>query len=44
MQDKIFDIIFDKNEITWQTMLYELVKTEQMDPEKLEESIKQSQA
>jgi len=32
MQDKIFDIIFDKNEITWQTMLYELVKTEQMDP------------
>jgi len=32
MQEKVFDIIFDKNEITWQSMLYELVKSEQMDP------------
>jgi segregation and condensation protein A len=31
-QDQVFDIIFDKDEITWQTILYDLVKTEQMDP------------
>ena len=30
---RIFDIIFSKaDEITWQSILYELVKTEQMDP------------
>jgi segregation and condensation protein A len=32
MQDKIFEILFDKDEVTWQTMLYDLVRTEQMDP------------
>jgi len=30
--DKIFDIIFKEDEITWQSLIYELVKTEQMDP------------
>ena len=30
--DKIFEILFDKDEITWQTILFDLVKTEQMDP------------
>lgn len=30
--NKIFEIIFDKDEITWQTILFDLVKTEQMDP------------
>src|SRR3989338_10796337 len=30
--DKIFELLLDKDEITWQTLLYELVKTEQMDP------------
>jgi len=30
--EKIFEAIYSKNEITWQTLLYELVKTEQMDP------------
>ena len=31
--DRIFSILFSKtDEITWQTIIYELVKTEQMDP------------
>lgn len=32
MNDRFLTILFDKDEVTWQTMLYELVKTEQMDP------------
>jgi len=32
MQDKIFELLFDKDEITWQTVIYELIKTEQIDP------------
>lgn len=32
MQEKIFQLLFDKDEVTWQSLLYELVKTEQMDP------------
>lgn len=32
MQERIFDIIFKEDEITWQSMIYDLVKTEQMDP------------
>lgn len=31
-QDQVFEIIFDKDEITWQTIIYDLVRTEQMDP------------
>ncbi len=30
--EKIFEILFSKDEVTWQGLLYELVKTEQMDP------------
>jgi segregation and condensation protein A len=30
--EKLFKILFNKDEVTWQTLLYELVKTEQMDP------------
>jgi segregation and condensation protein A len=30
--DQVLEIIFDKDDITWQSMLYELVRTEQMDP------------
>jgi segregation and condensation protein A len=30
--EQIFEILFDKDEVTWQTILYELVKSEQMDP------------
>ena len=30
--DKIFDLLFHEEDITWQTLLHELVKTNQMDP------------
>lgn len=32
MEDKIFSILFNDDEITWQAMLYDLVKTEEIDP------------
>ena len=32
MNDKLFAIIFEKDEVTWQNMLYELVKEEGMNP------------
>lgn len=31
-QEELFEMLFDKDEVTWQTMLYELVKSEEMDP------------
>lgn len=31
-QDQIFQIVLDGEDVTWQTMLYDLVKSEQMDP------------
>ncbi|MBS3137985.1 segregation/condensation protein A [Candidatus Woesearchaeota archaeon] len=31
-QDELFDVLFNKDDITWQTMIYELVRKEQMDP------------
>ena len=30
--EKIFELLYAKDEVTWQSLLYELVKTEQMDP------------
>ncbi|MGV8168749.1 MAG: segregation/condensation protein A [Candidatus Nanoarchaeia archaeon] len=30
--DKIFSLLFEKDEITWQDIIYDLIKTEQMDP------------
>jgi len=30
--DRIFEILLDKDDITWQTIILDLVKTEQMDP------------
>lgn len=30
--EKILDIIMDQNEITWQTIIYDLINSEQMDP------------
>lgn len=30
--ERIFELLFDKDEITWQSILQELVKSEQMDP------------
>ena len=32
MQDKIFNMLLQEDEITWQTMIYELVRKENMDP------------
>ena len=32
MQQKIFDLILKQDDITWRSLLYDLVKTEQMDP------------
>jgi len=32
MQDRILDLLLQKDEITWQTIIYDLVKSEQMDP------------
>ena len=32
MQDKLFQMLMQKNELTWQTIIYDLVKSEQMDP------------
>jgi len=32
VHDKLFELLFAKDEVTWQTMLYELVKSEEMDP------------
>ncbi len=32
MQEKIFEILFDKDEITWQTIILNLIKTEEMNP------------
>lgn len=29
---KLFDIIFNKDDVTWQSLIYELVKSEDMDP------------
>jgi len=31
-QDYILELLFDKDEVTWQSLLYELVKSEKMDP------------
>jgi segregation and condensation protein A len=31
-QDDLFEMLFDKDEVTWQTILYDLVRSEQMDP------------
>lgn len=32
MQEKIFDLLFKEDEITWKSLLYDLVKSEHMDP------------
>lgn len=32
MQNKIFDLILNQDDVTWKSLLYDLVKTEQMDP------------
>lgn len=32
MQEKIFDLLLNQDELNWKTIIYDLVKTEQMDP------------
>jgi len=32
MQEKIYEMLMNEDEITWQSIIYDLVKTEQMDP------------
>jgi segregation and condensation protein A len=32
MQQKIFDLILNQDDVTWKSIIYDLVKTEQMDP------------
>lgn len=32
MQEKLYNILMDKNEITWQTIIYDLVRTGEMNP------------
>ena len=32
MQDKVYQMLMNEDEITWQTLIYELVKTEEMNP------------
>ena len=32
MQQKIYDLILNQDDVTWKSLLYDLVKTEQMDP------------
>jgi len=32
MQEKIFDLILNQDDVTWKSLLYDLVKTEQMNP------------
>jgi len=39
MQDRIFDMLMKEDEITWQTILYDLVKSEEMDPWDIDLSI-----
>ncbi|RMF55912.1 hypothetical protein D6745_00820 [Candidatus Woesearchaeota archaeon] len=31
-QEKIFSLLLEEDDVTWQTIIYDLVKTEQMDP------------
>ncbi|MFH1210360.1 MAG: segregation/condensation protein A [archaeon] len=32
MQDRLFQMLIQEDEITWQTIIYDLIRTEQMDP------------
>ncbi len=39
MQDRIFHMLMQENEITWQSIIYDLVRTEEMDPWDIDISI-----
>lgn len=38
-QEKIFELLLNKDDITWQTLIYELVRSEQMDPWDIDVSV-----
>ncbi len=39
MQNEIYDILMNRDEITWQTLIYDLIKSERMDPWDIDLSI-----
>lgn len=39
MQEQLYDMLMKQDEITWQTIIYELIKSEQMDPWDIDISI-----
>ena len=39
MQDQLFDMLVQKDEVTWQTIIYDLVKTEQLNPWNIDISV-----
>ena len=32
MQKEVFEILFERDDVTWQTMIHDLVKSEKMNP------------
>lgn len=39
MQDRLYEMLVQQDEITWQTIIYDLIRTEQMDPWDIDVSI-----
>lgn len=39
MQDQLYDMLLQKDEITWQSIIYDLIKSEQMDPWNIDISV-----
>ncbi len=39
MQDRLFEMLVQRDEITWQTIIYDLIRTEQMDPWDIDVSV-----
>ena len=39
MQDKLYELLTRRNEITWQTIIQDLMKTEELDPWNVEISV-----
>ena len=39
MQDRLLNMLMQENEITWQTIIYDLVKSEQMNPWDIDVSV-----
>ena len=39
MQDKLYDMLMQKDEITWQSLIYDLIKSEEMNPWDIDVSV-----